>query len=288
MRIATYNLLHGIPVLGRPDQAPLGEEVMNGEFSDDRPLRESIRRLAADVVGLQEVDRHQPRSGGHDQVEVVADVMNTVHARFAPSVSGTPGSAVTMSRAHDGHDHAAANGHDDGPMYGVGLVSRWPVRAWHSTRFDPAPFGLPLLVPDRPRPRLMNIPDEPRAALAAEIDSPFGLITVATVHLSFVPGYNVKQLRALMRWLAPLPRPLFLVGDFNLPGGLPRLVSRWEQLARVATYPTPGPRVQFDHVFGDGLPGGLAQSARAQAIALPVSDHCALAVDLTWPPSTLG
>jgi hypothetical protein len=50
-------------------------------------------------------------------------------------------------------------------------------------------------------------------------------------------------------------------------------------LARAATYPSPGPRVQLDHVLGDGP---LPPVAGAEARTLAVSDHCALMVDLSY------
>ena len=97
-----------------------------------------------------------------------------------------------------------------------------------------------------------------------------------TAHLSFVPGWNVRQLRAVVRWAAALPGPRLLVGDFNLPGAVPRLVSGWTQLARVPTYPSWKPRVQLDHVLADRP----TPVAAARALRLPVSDHCALVVDV--------
>ena len=165
-------------------------------------------------------------------------------------------------------------------MYGVGLVSRLPVLEWRTTRFDPAPWSLPLLVPAEPRPRFVRVADEPRAAIAAVIEGPHGPVTVATAHLSFVPGYNVRQLRALRIWLAGLPRPLVLLGDFNLPGRIPARVTRWTPLVRGATYPSMRPRVQLDHVLADGLSAGVTATARPAVHLLPVSDHAAVSVDL--------
>ena len=136
---------------------------------------------------------------------------------------------------------------------------------------------MPLLVPGEKG--LPRIPDEPRVALAAVLEGPRGPMTVVTAHLSFVPGWNIAQLRALTRWARTFPGPRLLTGDLNLPGALPGLVSRWRQLARVATYPSYRPRVQFDHVLADGIAQGAVQNR--QALRLPVSDHCALVVDLT-------
>ena len=43
--------------------------------------------------------------------------------------------------------------------------------------------------------------DEPRVLLAAVVDAPFGRLTIATTHLSFVPGWNVWQLRIALAFL---------------------------------------------------------------------------------------
>lgn len=266
MRIATFNTLHGQPVLGTG--GGLGSAVAD---------------LDADVLGLQEVDCGQPRSGFTHQVRAVAAEMGTEHWYFAPSVLGTPGTGPVRwqpAQVGDGQQGSGAAAAEGGPLYGVGLVSRLPVRSWRATVFDPAPFGLPLLVHDGGRARLMFVPDEPRAAIAAVVDGPHGSFTVATVHLSFVPGYNVRQLRALCTWLADLPRPLVLVGDLNLPGRVPALTSRWQSLARGATYPVVGPRVQLDHVLGDGLTAAQVAGASCRVHPLPVSDHCAVTVEL--------
>jgi len=95
-----------------------------------------------------------------------------------------------------------------------------------------------------------------------------------------VPGYNIRQLRALRTWLAGLPRPLVVLGDFNLPGRLPARITGWTPLLRQATYPSMKPRVQLDHVLVDGMSARQLASAAAQVRILPVSDHAAVTVDL--------
>ena len=259
LRLATFNLLHGV-------------SLRDGETRTDA-LRESVRSLAPDVLALQEADARQERSGGVDQVRVAAEEMSAVDWRFVPSLVGTPGLTRTWRPATE----ADANGPE--PAYGIGLASRWPVVRWAELRFPAAPFRLPLLVPAQPRPRLVPVPDEPRCAVAAVVDTPHGRLSVITAHLSFVPGYNVRQLARIARWArAELPAPRLLLGDFNLPGPLPRRITGWERLAAVPTYPSYGPRVQFDHVLADGLGGW--QHGEAEAPALQVSDHTALVVTL--------
>jgi endonuclease/exonuclease/phosphatase family metal-dependent hydrolase len=110
-------------------------------------------------------------------------------------------------------------------------------------------------------------------ALAAEVA---GLL-VATTHLSFVPGYNLLQLRRLTRFLEGLARPAVLLGDLNAPAPLPGWVTRWRPLARARTYPAGNPRLQVDHVLGHGP---LPTVAASQTSRLPLSDHLALTVDL--------
>jgi endonuclease/exonuclease/phosphatase family metal-dependent hydrolase len=199
----------------------------------------------------------------------VAHALGAEHWRFVPALHGTPGGDWTASTTEPGDQV-------DGPAYGVALVSRLPVRSWHVRRFGPAPIGLPLLVPGVKG--LTHVDDEPRVAVAAVVDAEHGPVTVVTAHLSFVPGWNVAQLRALSRWARTLPGPRLLVGDLNLPGALPRLTTGWAQPARVATYPSWRPRVQFDHVLADELPAAAVTAFGS--MCLPVSDHCALAVDL--------
>jgi endonuclease/exonuclease/phosphatase family metal-dependent hydrolase len=278
VRFATFNLLHGVPVLDRDRVDGAGSGPAE---TDPGLLQDAVTTLAGDVLALQEVDVAQPRSGGHHQVRLAAAAMAAEHWRFAPSLQGTPGDRTRHWRPPAEGDAArAARGEPTPPLYGVGMVSRFPVRQWRSTTFAAAPFSLPLLVPDEPRPRLLRIPDEPRAALAAVVETPQGLVTVATAHLSFVPGYNVRQLRALQAWLRDLPRPVILLGDLNLPGRLPALLTGWPSLLRAASYPSTKPRIQFDHVLADGLTAAQRTAAVGQVHRLSVSDHAAVTVDL--------
>ena len=103
---------------------------------------------------------------------------------------------------------------------------------------------------------------------------------VATTHLSFVPGWNLAQLRKVTRALAGLGLPCVLLGDLNFPGRLPARVTGWRALARVKTFPGADPSMQIDHALGHGL---LPLVGAATARELPLSDHRALIVDLLAP-----
>ncbi|MCW2605426.1 MAG: Endonuclease/exonuclease/phosphatase [Frankiales bacterium] len=253
MRLATWNLLHG-------------RSITDGRVVTER-LAEGARLLDADVLGLQEVDRGQARSGGRDLTAEVAEASGAVAWRFVPAVVGTPGE---QWRGATERDEAPPGAH-----YGIGLVSRYPVRSWHVVRLPAASVKAPVLLPGSSQ--VVWLQDEPRLALAAVVETPHGVMTVATAHLSFVPGWNGAQLRKVTAALARLPGPRVLVADLNMPPPFPRLLTGWRALARTPTYPSSGARVQLDHVLASGT---LPPVTAVTAPTLPVSDHCALAVDL--------
>ena len=251
VRLATVNLLHG-------------RSLSDGQIVPER-LAEAARLLDADVVGLQEVDRGQPRSGGADQTAAFADAMGAANWRFAPALWGTPGFEWTTAGDEDRAE----------PAYGIGLVSRLPVQRWVTVRLAAAPVRSPVLIPGTRRP--IWLADEPRIGLAAVIEGPHGPLTVATTHLSFVPGWNLRQLRQLLRALSDLPHPVVLLGDLNVPGRSHRVVSHgWDVLARLPTYPAMKPRVQLDHA----LALGPVKVQHARTLETPISDHTALIIDL--------
>lgn len=257
--MATFNILHG--------------RSLRDGLVDAGRFAAAVAALDVDVLGMQEVDDGQPRSGHLDLAAEAGRALGASAYRFAPAVLGTPGESWRAARGDDG-DSAG------GPRFGVALVSRLPVRSWHVTRLAGAPVRSPIWAPG-PRGRLMMLRDEPRVLLAAVVAGPAGLCTVATTHLSFVPGWNAGQLRRVVRALRRLPAPRVLLGDLNMPAGVAGFVSGWRPLARVPTYPAMRPAVQLDHVLYDPGAGGRAPVVvRAGTPAVPVSDHCPLVVEL--------
>lgn len=258
LRAGSHNILHGMRVLG------------GARERDTSALWDSVTALDVDVLGLQEVDRGQPRSAMNDQTSLAARALGAEHWRFIPTLVGTPGPGGRFRASTAAEVAAARISPPAQPLYGVGLISRVPVREWRHLVMSAGRLRLPLLVPGDPRPRLLRVPDEPRGAIAAVLDLPTP-VTVATVHLSFVPLRNIRQLRRVQRWLADLPRPLILLGDFNLPGRIPGRVTGWHEAPLDPTYPAFAPRVRFDHILSDGI-----QPVSARVHQLPVSDHCAV------------
>jgi endonuclease/exonuclease/phosphatase family metal-dependent hydrolase len=255
VRLATFNVLHGRPMHdGHP-----------GDASDGRPLADAIAALDADVLALQEVDRHLDRSGRSDQALAAASAMGAADWRFA---SAGPGLTVYSARE-------AGQG---GPSAGIALLTRLPVRDWRALRMAPA--RLPTPVKEAGRPALRLFFDHPRVALAAVLEGPSGPFTVAASHLSLMPPWNGAQLLTLRRWIAPLPRPHLLLGDLNMPGLVPAtlLGPRWRDLARGLTFPAHRPILQIDHVLANGL--GLEAVRHAEVPVIPVSDHRPLVVEV--------
>ena len=251
MRLATFNILHG-------------RSLADGQVSTER-LVEACASLDADVLCLQEVDRGQARSGYVDQAAEVAKGLDAAWWRFQPALVGEPGGAWRAA--------AGATGADE-PAYGVGLVSRLPVESWHVVRLRAAPVRSPVAVPGG-RGRFVLLPDEPRVGLVALLAEGVGV--VATTHLSFVPGYNLVQLRRLASALAAFSSSCLLAGDLNMPRPLPEWTTGWRPLATARTYPADSPFLQVDHV----LAAGAVPEVRAvEARRLPLSDHLALTVDM--------
>lgn len=229
---------------------------------------EACAALDADVLCLQEIDRGQPRSAGVDQTAAVAEGLGAAAWRFQPALVGEPGGRWRAATAADGDCGSGE------PGYGVGIVSRLPVDRWHVRFLAAAPVRAPVFVPGG-KGRFLLLPDEPRVVLAADVPD----LRVATSHLSFVPGYNLVQLRRATRWLAARQPRLgcVLLGDLNVPGPFPALASGWRPLAKARTYPAGRPRLQVDHALAS-TPAAAVTATSTRRLSL--SDHLALVVDL--------
>jgi endonuclease/exonuclease/phosphatase family metal-dependent hydrolase len=132
---------------------------------------------------------------------------------------------------------------------------------------------MPLLVGSEKGVRIAYVRDEPRVALVAELTNGY---TVAVVHLSFVPLVNIWQLRKIQRELRKFPGKKILIGDLNLPWGLPSKVSNWKSLVTKNTYPSWKPAIQFDYLLSENdLEVTLMEFSE-----MPISDHLPIGIEI--------
>jgi endonuclease/exonuclease/phosphatase family metal-dependent hydrolase len=255
MRVATFNILHG----RNPADDPVDYTVDVDTFAS------AIAGLDADVLALQEVDRNQPRSHMADLTAVAAEAMGADEHRFVAAMSGSPGATWVAATGEEQPDAAT---------YGVAVLSRHPVTAWSVVKLPVLKAPTPFWFRGDRRPTLVR--DEARVALAAQVAHPEGTVTVVGTHLSFVPCWNGRQLRYLVRSLAPAERPLVLTGDLNMGQRRAVALSRMTPAATWPTFPSETPREQLDHILLDGALTATGSSAPH----LPLSDHRALVVDL--------
>ncbi|MFY7824160.1 MAG: endonuclease/exonuclease/phosphatase family protein [Candidatus Planktophila sp.] len=271
MRVTSWNLLHGMAIPPSNDLA-----------ADQIKLGEAIQAIGADVIGIQEVDEQLARSGNVSQTAVVAEAMSTQHWAFAPVMVGAPGEKWRKLNSLDAKvitiENVQANRQSnvDG-NYGIGIVSKIPVQHWDRLELGNSPFGMPLVIPAENKKgkqsvRMIYVADEPRVALAATLDNGW---TVINTHLSFVPFVNYRQLRKIKKWAAELAAKhgtqALIIGDLNLPKGLPAVGSKWNSLVEQNSYPSWGGKVQFDYILSDSLK--LDQYEALPTLNTGVSDH---------------
>jgi endonuclease/exonuclease/phosphatase family metal-dependent hydrolase len=278
MRVTSWNLLHGMAVPPSNDLA-----------ADQIKLGEAIHAIGADVIGIQEVDEQLARSGNVSQTAVVAEAMSTQHWAFAPVMVGAPGEKWRKLNSLDSqiitHENVQANRQSnvDG-NYGIGIVSKIPVKHWDRIELGNSPFGMPLIIPAENKKgkqsvRMIYVADEPRVALAATLDNGW---TIINTHLSFVPFVNYRQLRKIKKWAAELAAKhgtqALIIGDMNLPKGLPAVGSKWNSLVEQNSYPSWGGKVQFDYILSDTLKP--VQYEALATLNTGVSDHLPVRVHI--------
>lgn len=147
-------------------------------------VAELVRGSRADVVLLQEVDRGTRRSGGVDQVAVLAGLTG-YHAAFGRTL-----------------DY-------QGGEYGIALLSRWPIASDSVVR---------LAV--RPAQERAGGSYEPRGVLHARLATPSGTLHVLNTHLdaSADDRYRLQEVETVLALAARLRgagEHVVLGGDLN-------------------------------------------------------------------------
>ncbi|WP_367870884.1 endonuclease/exonuclease/phosphatase family protein [Luteolibacter sp. Populi] len=233
----------------------------DGKLRPERIAR-VINHYDPDVVAVQEVDAHRPRSGGHDQGQLIADHLRMSHVFHAMLEEETE-------------------------RYGIAIFSRYP--------FQIVKQGL-LTPPDRGFMR------EGRGAIWVKMEieghAPFHFVNT---HFGLGRAERHAQADELLGkdWLGGIPadEAVLLCGDFNsgprskvfrkLAGKLgdaQRLVKDHRPLA---TFPSVSPMLRLDHVFASRHFTVESVERTLTPTSIAASDHLPLCVELTLHPIPL-
>ena len=271
MRITSWNLLHGLAIPPSDPPASNAELVLR--------LAHSVKGLESEILGVQEVDYFLERTGSINQVAEIADAMGAQDWAFSPSVIGSPDKdwispAGIHKRVVTNQDSQADS------AYGIGLISKLPVKSWHRLNLRPSPIGIFMVLPVNGKLKRSYLPDHPRSAIACELEN--GWLIVNT-HLSFVPLFNIAQLLKIKRWIKRLPikdkQKIILMGDLNLP--LASIVKgiNWNSLARQKTFPSWNPKLQFDYILSQKVASeDVVHIALTHLQVDGISDHLPLSI----------
>ncbi len=211
----------------------------------------TLDELDADVVGLQEADAVSRWSGGFDHVLAIAEASG-----YGCRVHGL---------------HAQSRFF----QYGTAILSRFAFEKAAIHHFQPTP----------PAQRKGFVAAQVAWNPAELLESP-RLVTLASVHLDFSSGANrASQLAEMEQVLAEFPRPLILLGDFNLDwedqdGVLRRFAESLDLVAwqpQSADYPTYGNK-RLDWIL---VSSDLA-FMEYRVIEDDISDHLPVWAQLRW------
>lgn len=248
MRVLTFNIRHGAG--------------LDGVHDLERVAR-VIEGTGADVVALQEIDRHiSPRSDHLDQAGWLAQRLG-LHLAFGPVVDrgpfdGPPGDPRPADLA----------GQPARRQYGIALLARTPLR--------------------EPRNLLLARPKggEQRGLLGAVVDAGGTAVRVFCTHLQHRSRTErLAQAEQIAVAVAARDGPVVVMGDLNARPGEPEIAplttaldDAWAQVGEGDgfTFDAATPHARLDYV----LTSGGAVARRAAVLQTDASDHLPLVVDL--------
>ncbi len=227
-----------------------------------------IRRVAPDIVILQEVAQHYPElpdNDDADQVAILSTALPQYHGCYAPGIE---------------------EGRADGrrKRFGNWLGSRHPIRAWRSVAL--------------PAPPATTTQWLPRTAVVAAIEVANRMLTVVGTHLEYYCArQRMAQVEALKALVAP---PAVLVGDLNFSPQSPEYRALAEGGHWVDAWTVACPGKAHAHTVGlHGAPwpdhpyccdyAWVTPDLVAQVVAVEVcretaaSDHQPVVLTLSWP-----
>ncbi|MGK6353442.1 endonuclease/exonuclease/phosphatase family protein [Parapedobacter sp. DT-150] len=227
LKVMSYNIHHG------------------ADAAEQMTLREMgafIKKSGADLVGLQEVDSLCGRSGNIDQMKVLAEITGMHYAFYR---------------------HFAY----DGGAYGLGILSRYPIKEQSNKRIT----------------SMKNGRKESLAFLSVKLNTGRRELVFSTVHMALDQPTRLIQAEEIMHHLAG-SESVILTGDFNaLPDTKEiqliseRLTFMDQGLAH--TFPAAKPVKKIDYIFVSPslLKGKSSTGVRKQ---IQYSDHLPLEAKL--------
>lgn len=239
IQAVTFNIHHG--------------RGIDGKLNLNR-IVEVLEDCNADVIGLNEVDRHfAKRSEYLDQVSWIAKQLNMHHAF---------GAAFTL----------ASRANRKPRQYGNALLSRYPIRTEKNHLFD---FYSGII--------------EGRALLETILQVQEQIVTLYVTHLSLNPILHAKQTDYIMKKIMEDPQPVILLGDWNMKPGSKawkKITGHLTDVCRMVdngpfhTFPSFRPRSQLDYIFASHhfrvSSAGIVQKKPS------ASDHLPLLAKLTF------
>ncbi len=233
LRIMSYNILHGT------DQS--GSDALTSQGL-------AIKQAAPDLVGLQEVDVKCRRSGSVDQMAVLSRLTG-MHKAFAPHI-----------------DY-------QGGLYGLGLLSRYPLSDVRNDRIT-------LYTKEGTT--------ETRALLSAvaTLDDKTTVV-MATVHMGLDKRTRLKQAEEIVQYLGDRGAPVVLTGDLNAEPGTPEIDRLEKQFINAGaenladhTYPAGEPVKTIDFILLDKATSWAVQGFHVMS-DVTWSDHYPLMTTVT-------
>jgi endonuclease/exonuclease/phosphatase family metal-dependent hydrolase len=244
IRVMSFNIHHGRGVDGRLDLARVAAEV---------------RHSGADIVGLQEVDRHW--SERSDLADQAADLARALHMHVAY------GANLDLDPRNPGEPRR---------QYGNAILSDAPLREWRNT----------LL------PRTGN--SEQRGLLEALISVRRVPVRMFSTHLQHnSQPERIAQIAAIRRVIGACQESVVLTGDLNAHPGTPEidtitedLIDAWAEagVGDGYTYPAEDPNARLDYV----LHSNDVSTCTAAVHCTDASDHLPVTADLALPGHRLG
>lgn len=195
----------------------------DGVFDLDR-VADEIRRSRADVIGLQEVDRHYgERSAWTDQPAELAQRLG-MHVVYGANLDLEPPAAGQPRR-----------------QYGTAILSRYPILDWQNTLL---PKGKPA--------------EEQRGLLEAVVNVRGVHVRVLNTHLQHNSADSrLLQAKVVAGAVVASEKPVVLTGDLNAVPTAPEITTITAHLrdgGSAFTYPADVPTARIDYVLTTGLP----------------------------------